>query len=87
MVADTKRCQTFINVVAEEMARIRVAMDKITEYRAKFQTANPSVAGTPLSGNVAALNNAYVGLKNEVDKVIWTELIAAQAMTHRNNAL
>jgi len=87
MVADTKRVQTMVNIVGQQMLLIRAAMARIEAVKAAFTTANPDVTGTPLDGNVATVNSAIVALKAEVDGAVWTQMIAAIVPTHRNTAL
>jgi hypothetical protein len=86
-VPDSKKVQTMINVAAKEMSQVRASVAAIGEVRVKFQTVNPNVTGTPLEGNVAALNNAFIALKVEVDKPIWSDLITAQVPSHEGKAL
>ena len=73
MTADTKKAQTFINVIAQQLRAIRAARDTIEQTR--------------LQGNVTAVGNAWTLLKAEIDKTIWTNFIAAEVPTHRNEAL
>ena len=87
MVVDTKKVQTMVNIVGQQMIIIRVAMARIEAVKAAFTTANPDVTGTPLEGNIAAVNSAITALKAEVDAALWTQLIAAIVPSHRNKAL
>lgn len=87
MVADSKKVQTMINVAADELTTIREALGRLQVIKTKFQTANPDVSGTPLEGNVTALNNALTDLQTEADRTIWTQLIAARVPSHRGKAL
>jgi hypothetical protein len=87
MVADSKKVQTMINVAADEVTTIREALVRLQAIKIKFQTANPDVSGTPLEGNVTALNNALTDLQTEADRTIWTQLIAARVPSHRGKAL
>jgi hypothetical protein len=86
-VADTKRCQTMINICAEQMQIIRAAMATIQGVRDTFTALNPNTTGTPLAGNLATINNAINALSAETDKAIWTQLIAAHVPSHQNRAL
>lgn len=86
-IADTKKVQTMINVAGQQMEIIRAAVDRMEAVKTAFQTHNPNVAGTPLEGNVAALNNALAALRTEVDKAVWTGLIGAIVPSHGNGAL
>lgn len=86
-VADSKKVQTLINRAANEMAIIRAATARLEATRLLFVAANPDVTGTPLEGNVTTVGNAIAALKAEVDKAIWTGLIAARVPSHRGEAL
>lgn len=86
-VADTKKCQTMINIVAQQMVIIRAAVDAIETVRDTFTTINPDTTGTVLDGNLTAINSAITDLKAETDKALWTGLIAAEVPSHRNAAL
>lgn len=87
MTSDTKKVQTIINVCGEQMQIIRDALAVMQAMKTLFQSANPSVTGTPLQGNVAALGTALTDLQAEADKAIWTGLINAVVRSHRNQAL
>lgn len=86
-VSDSKKVQTIINRAADEMIAIRAALVRFQATKALFVAANPSVTGTPLEGNVTALNTALTALQAEADKAIWTGLIAARVPSHRGEAL
>ena len=86
-VADTKKVQTMVNVAGQQLEIIRGAVTTIETVKTTFQTVNPSVIGTPLEGNVTALNAALLALRTEVDKAVWAGLIAAIVPSHRNKAL
>ena len=86
-LADSKKVQTMINVLAASVEEVRDAVARMKAVRVKFQTHNPSVVGTPLEGNVAAVNSALNALDAEVSKALWTQLIAAKVPSHRNRAL
>lgn len=87
MATDIKEVQTMINRTGQSMLIIREEVSKIQAIKSLFQTANPSVTGTPLDGNVTALNNALTALQTEVDKAIWTGVINAIVPSHRGEAL
>ena len=69
-IADTKKVQTMINILAEAAEEARAAVAKMKAVRTKFQTHNPSVAGTLLEGNVAAVNSALNALDAEMSKTV-----------------
>lgn len=87
MVADAKKVQTMINVLAESATEARAAVARMKAVRAKFNAHNLSVVGTPLEGNVNSVNSALNALDAETSKAIWTQMIAASILSHRNKAL
>ena len=87
VATDPKKVATMIGICANQIEIIRPAMLRIEEVKAAFLLADPDVTGTPLEGNVATVNQAIEALKAEVDKAIWTQLIAARVPSHRNEAL
>ncbi len=85
--ADTKKVQTMVNVAGQQMEIIRSAVTTMESMKTAFQAHDPDVTGTPLEGNVSALNSALTALRTEVDSAVWTGLIAAIVRSHRNKAL
>jgi hypothetical protein len=86
-VPDAKKCQTYINALADAAIEARSAVDRMRAARVKFQAVNPSTSGTPLSGNVAIVSGAISTLGNETDRAIWTAVIAAKIATHGGGGL
>ncbi len=86
-LSDNKKVQTMVNVLGGAAEDVRAAVAKMKAVRVKFQTHNPSVAGTPLEGNIAAVNVALNALDAEAVKALWTQLIAAKVPGHSNKAL
>lgn len=86
-VADKKKVQTMINKMGQNAQIIRDAIADMKAVRTAFQTHNPDVTGTPLDGNVTAVNNALNVLDTEINKAVWTGMIAAIVPSHRNKAL
>ncbi len=86
-IADTKKVQTMINIVGQEMVAVRESMSRMEAVRTRYNAHSPSTVGTPLDGNLTAVNNAMDALKAEVDKAVWTQMIAAIVSSHKNKAL
>lgn len=90
-IADTKKCQTMINIMAQQAEIVRAAIETMKEVRATFITVNPDTTGTPLDGNVSYVNDALNALDTAVNSginaTVWSEMIAAIVPTHRNAAL
>lgn len=86
-VPDSKKVQSAINAVGKNVQNMRAEMADIDAVIAKFTAANPSVAGTPLAGNVSTLNTALTNLRNVLNSAVFTGLIAAISTTHQGKAL
>ena len=86
-ISDKKKVQTMINIMAEQALEIRASVDKMKAVRVAFQAHSPDVTGTPLDGQVVALNTALNDLETEINSVVWDGVIAAIVPTHKNNAL
>jgi len=91
MVADTKKCQTMINIMGQQIQVVRVAINTMKLVRTAFTTINPDPTGTPLEGNVLLVNAALNALNDAVNtgtnNAVWDAMIAAIVPTHRNKAL
>lgn len=91
MVADTKKCQTMINVMADQAQAARSALSTMKTVRDLFNAHNPDVTGTPLEGNLSYINTAIndldTALNSGANKTVWDEMIAAYVPSHRSKAL
>ncbi len=76
-----------VNIVGQEAQTMRDSMTRILAMRTKFQVVNPDVTGTPLEGNLAAVNAAITSLNTELGKAVWDGMIAAIVPSHQNKAL
>lgn len=84
---DTKKVQTMVNVLAEEMQKCKEARDRVLAVRAAFQVVNPDVTGTPLEGNLTLVNTLVNDLDALMDSAIVDGIIAAYIPSHRGKAL
>lgn len=86
-IGDNKKVQTMINRLATSMTLIRAQLVEMQAIRTLYTAAAPDPTGTPLAGNVATVGTALDSLQTEVDKAIWTQLIAAKVPSHSGGAL
>ena len=86
-IADTKKCQTMINIVGQQAQVIRAAVTKMKAVRTKFVQINPDTTGTPLEGTTAAVSNWIDTVEATANDAVATGLISAIVPTHRNKAL
>lgn len=87
MVSDTKKIQTMINVLADQMTIIRSAVDTMVAVKTAYISINPDTTGTPLDGNVSTVNSALKALKTQTDSSVWTAMINAKVLSHRGEAI
>lgn len=83
MVADTKKVQTLIN----RMSDVVECMREARAIKDAYLAANPSVAGTPLEGNLAAVNAWMNDLFAVADSPIAQSFINNNVPSHRGDAL
>ncbi len=80
---DTKKVQTLINAAAHAIEEAR----KLELVRGKYNTANPSITGTPLQGKLTILNKFL----NDLDTLLNSEaanlLVDNKVASHRGKAL
>lgn len=83
MINDTKKVQSLVNEAADiiEVAR------KITALRAKYTTANPSITGTPLQGNGAAINQWLDDFEALLADPVADLFVNSKVDSHRGKAL
>lgn len=83
MVADTKKVQSLIN----EMADIVEVGREAEAIKASYIAAAPDVTGTPLEGNIAAVNTWLNSLSAIMSDPIAQGFIDAKVQSHRGDAL
>jgi len=83
MVADTKKVQTLINRMAEAVEEGR----KAELVKDAYVIANPSVLGTPLEGNLPAINSWLTDFITILNSPVAQSFIDAKISSHRGDAL
>lgn len=86
-VSASKKVTTMINRIGYSIIAMREHRDNILAVRAAFQASNPNVAGTPLEGNVTALNNLINALDAELNKPGWDVVVNNIVPSHEGKAL
>ena len=82
-IADTKKCQHMIDVVAEEVVKLKASATRLAAVRTAFQTHNPATTGTPLEGNVAAAGSWIDSVQTNADAAVANGFLAAKSKRHR----
>lgn len=83
MLNDTKKVQTLINEAAKAIEAAR----KISTIRAKYAASNPSISGTPLQGNGAAINQWLNDLEAVLAQPVADLFVDSKVASHRGQAL
>lgn len=86
-IADKKKCQTFINVVAEEVVKLQAVATRFEALRTVWQIHNPDTTGTPLDGHLAAILTWIDSVRTVADNAVANGFIANVVESHRNKAL
>lgn len=86
-LADKKKVQTRVNISGDAVVEIRKQVQILKDVKVKFETHNPNVTGTPLSGIVASLNGIISSLDAAASNPNWDTVINGKVLTHRNKAL
>lgn len=86
-VADTKKCQTLINVAAEEVIKLKATVTRLERCRQLFQDQSVDPTGTPLDGKVAQVSAWINEVRAVADSPVANALLAHVVPSHRNAAL
>ncbi len=82
-----KKVADLVNAAGLAATTIRAQVAILKALRTTFLAVNPSVAGTPLAGNLATLSSAIDALDTQASLAIWTTMINAIVPTHQGNSL
>jgi len=88
-ISDPKRVQTLINRAAAAAQEMQAAAAELIALRTRYQNITPaiSVAGTPLAGNLTALNTWITDVDAVANRAIANTVIAAAVPSHRGDAV
>lgn len=84
---DTKKVQTMINIVGQQMLIVQAAVSAILDVRAAYLAAAPDITGTALEGNISAINSAINTINTDANSATWDSLINSIVPSHNNNGL
>lgn len=87
MVADTKKCQTLINICAEKVLELTAIATRLESLRTAYQVQSVDPTGTPLDGHVAQVSTWIDAVRAVADSAVANGFIANVVPTHRNQAL
>lgn len=82
-----KKVADLVNAAALAAQTIRAQVALLKALRTTFNTVNPSVAGTPLAGNLAALSASIDAFDTQAALAVWTTMINAYVPSHQGNSL
>jgi len=86
-IHDKKKCQTLINVAAEEVMRLKTAATRLERCRQLFQEQSVDSAGTALEAHVAQISTWIDAVRAVADGAVANGLLAHVVPSHRNAAL
>ncbi len=86
-IADTKKCQTLINLCAADCQRLQEIHTRLVAYRAVYQAQGVDPTGTPLEGHVGQVSAWIDEIGAVANNAVANGLIAAAVPSHRNEAL
>jgi hypothetical protein len=87
MVADTKKCQTLINLCAAECLAIKASHARLVAFRQAYQAQGVDPTGTPLEGHVGQVSAWIDAVGVVAADPVANGLIEAAVPSHRNKAL
>ena len=86
-IADTKKVQTMINIVADEVEKIKTAATRLNQLRSLFMAAGVDVAGTPLEGHLTDVSDWIDAIDAAANAAVPNGFIANRVPSHRAKAL
>ena len=87
MVATTKIAQSYVNAIAEEAERIKIAAARLSLLRTRWQMGGHSVTGTVLEGRLAAVSTWVDNIVAVADAAVANQAIALRLTSHEGKAL
>lgn len=81
-IADSKKCQTLINVAGKASQRMRADLAIIEACRAVFNAASPDTTGTILDGQTAAVASWIDDLTSVLESPVADALIGGIRSGH-----
>jgi len=86
-LADTKKCQTLINLCGYAAQQLEAMATQLETYRAVYQSQGIDPTGTALEGHMAQVSAWIDGIRACADDPVTMGLINAIVPSHRNKAL
>ena len=83
-IADSKKIQTFINLAAADLLKIRAAATHLEALRTIWQSLSPtpSLTGTPMAGKGAALLTWITSVRTVADNADANSLLPYISPSH-----
>jgi len=86
-LADTKKCQTLINLCGAAAQQLQAIATQLETYRAAYIAGGVDPSGTALEGHVTEVSDWINDIRACADDPVTAGLIAAIVPSHRNEAL
>lgn len=86
-IAASKKCQSFINVIADEVETLQAIAARLEACRTAFQSQGVDAAGTPLDGHLPSVSTWIDAVAASANSAVATGFIAHRIPTHTARAL
>ena len=85
-IADSKKVQHLIDVMAEEVRKLDAVKTRLQEVRTAFTTHNPSVSGTPVDGHVSDVSAWIDSVAAVAGNVVATTIAGNESSHHTTHS-
>jgi len=86
-IAARKKCQSFINIIADEVGKLQAVAARLEAVRTAFQTQSVDATGTALDGHLTDVSNWIDGVSASANSAVATGFVAHRVDSHNALAL
>jgi len=86
-IAASKKCQSFINVIAEEVEKLQAVAARLEACRQAFESQGVDATGTPLEGHLTEISGWIDAVGASANSAVATGFVAHRIPTHNACAL
>ena len=86
-IAARKKCQSFINVIADEVEKLQAVAARLQACRTAFQSQSVDAVGTPLESHLTEVSTWIDAVAADAGSTVATGFIAHRIDTHNACAL
>ncbi len=81
-IAARKKCQSFINVIADEVEKLQAVAARLEAVGAAFQSQSVDATGTALEGHLTEISDWIDGVAASANSAVATGFVAHRVPTH-----